>query len=190
MVGKFIGIALALSAAVGSLGCEEWSKAQARREAERKVPVVEALTQSYAAPNGLITAHYPADFAAKVVGKSSLMLTRIEPDGQPELITLMSTDNPISNDTREFARVLNESEKSELTGYREASNAPKVCNGQAAVEITASWKPDEPLRNFRRSCTFIRNGRGYSFAYTLPEELGAPHRALLETIVEGTTFDR
>lgn len=171
-----------------AVSCNELARKPEQKSAAAGVTISEPLSQSYSSPNGLITVHYPADFAAKIVGKSGIMLTRNLPDGNAELLTFVSVAAPVTTDLNELSRVINVAEIKELTGYSEQSRANKPCNGAPGIEIISSWKPADGSPEFRRSCVFQRNGHGYSFAYMLPSELQTTNRPLLEAIVEATTF--
>jgi hypothetical protein len=179
------GLALLLALA----SCSKLAENIGKRAAKREAPLSEPLDQRYSSPNGLITIHYPADFAAKVVGKSSLVLERNLPDDQVELVTFVSTDKPVSDDVAEFARVINVAEAKALTNYTEKTNQRAECNGAPGVQVEGEWQPEPGAGNFRKSCAFLRDGHGFSFAYSVPDSYLSTHRALLESIVAATAFN-
>jgi hypothetical protein len=164
---------------------------QAKQEGQKtaEAPDANRMTQSFAAPNGLITAHYPADFAAKVTGKSALLMSRNLDGDETELVTLVSVADPISPDLGEFTRTVSLSEVKKLDGYQQIARNATKCGGVDAVEILSTWKPAGTTYK-RRWCGFVRNGHGYAFAYTLPETEATHDEDLLRAIVDATTFEK
>ncbi len=185
--GRWGGLILSLLAATS---CNKLAAKLDEERATGGVAVSEPLSESYSSQNGLITMHYPSDFAAKVVGKNGIMLTRNLADGDAEVVTFVSVAEPITNDVNEFARVLTAAEIKELTGYVEKSRVNAQCNGAPGVEITATWKPTDDSLDFRRSCSFQRQGHGYSFAYMVPNAVAAKRRPMLDAILGAVTFAR
>jgi hypothetical protein len=188
--------AVTLLALLSLTSCTKLAKKIVRemRDKQQSKTVAEApdasrMTQSFAAPNGLITAHYPPDFAAKVTGKSALMMSRNIDGDDTELVTLVSVADPISPDLGEFTRTVALSEVKKLDGYQQVSRNQTRCGGVDAVEILSTWKP-AGVTYRRRWCGFVRNGHGYAFAYTLPETEAAHDEELLRAIVDATTFDK
>jgi hypothetical protein len=162
---------------------------QARTSADAGAIGAAGFTESYHSPNGLITAHYPADFAAKVTGKAALMMSRNLDDDEVELITLVSVGEPISPDLNEFTRTVSLAEVKKLDGYQQVSKTNTKCMGVDGVEIVSTWKPG--ATNYRRRwCGFLRNGHGYAFAYTLPAAAAESDESLLRAVVDATTFDQ
>ncbi len=149
------------------------------------------LTESYASKNGLITAHYPADFAASTVGTSSIVVSRSLPGGLDEALALVPIDRPISNDLKEFARVVGAAEVKDLHGYLESSSLPATCAGKPGIETTGTWKSEKgSLTYLRKACHFLSNGHGYSIAYSVPSTLATEEEPNLRAIREATQFNR
>ena len=154
-------------------------------------PPPAAMTQSFASKNGLITAHYPADFAASTVGTSSIVVSRSLPGGLDEALALVPIDKPISSDLNEFARVIGAAEVKELHGYVESSSLPASCVGKPGIETTGTWRSEKgTLTYLRKACHFLSNGHGYSIAYSVPSTLAATEEATLRAIREATQFNR
>ena len=119
-------------------GCSKIAKRVAREVLKAKhareitdageIPSV-VLGESYHSPNGLITAHYPADFAAKVAGKAAIMMARNLDDDESELITLVSVVEPVSTDLTEYTRAVSLAEVKKLDGYQQISKTTTKCLG-------------------------------------------------------------
>jgi len=150
-----------------------------------------AMTESFPSKNGLITAHYPAAFAASTVGTSSIVVTRNLPGGLDEALALVPIEKPISSDLKEFARVIGAAEVKELHGYVESSSLPATCAGKPGIETTGTWKSEKgSLTYLRKGCHFLDNGHGYSIAYSVPSTLAATEEPTLRAIREATQFNR
>jgi hypothetical protein len=147
------------------------------------------LSESFHSPNGLITAHYPADFAAKITGKAAIIMSRNLDDDESELITLVSVMEPVSTNLTEYTRVVSIAEIKKLDGYQEISKTSTKCLGVDGVEIVSTWKPGTVVYR-RHWCGFLRNGHGYAFAYTLPAKTAESDEPLLRAIVDATSFDQ
>jgi hypothetical protein len=151
----------------------------------------EGMTQSFPSKNGLITAHYPSSFAASTVGTSSIVVTRNLPGGLDEALALVPIEKPISNDLKEFARVIGAAEVKELHGYVESSSLPASCAGKPGIETTGTWRSEKgTLTYLRKGCHFLDNGHGYSIAYSVPSTLAATEEPTLRAIREATQFNR
>ena len=152
---------------------------------------IPAMTESFASKNGLITAHYPAEFAASVAGTSSIVVTRNLPGGLDEALAFVPIETPISNDLKEFARVIGAAEVKELHGYVESSALPASCAGKPGIETTGTWKSERgTLTYLRKACHFLHNGHGYSIAYSVPSTHAAAEEPTLRAIREATQFNR
>ena len=150
-----------------------------------------AFTQSYKSENGLITVHYPPDFAAKKVGKSVIVVSRNFSDGTDEAIAFTPIETPISNDLNEFARVVDIAETETLNRYTEKSKQPGLCGPSPAIETTGRWigKQDGTVYE-RRSCIFLHNGHGFAFTYSVPEKHATAELALMKKMIAATDFNR
>lgn len=149
------------------------------------------MTESYVAKNGLITAHYPASFAASTVGTSSIVLARNLPGNLDEALSFVPIEKPISNDLNEFARVVNSAEVKELHSYVETSSGPASCVGNLGIESVGTWQSAKGTTTYqRKACHFLKNGHGYSIAYSVPSTAAATDEPTLRAIREATTFNR
>jgi hypothetical protein len=152
---------------------------------------IPAMTESFASKNGLITAHYPADFAASTVGTSSIVVTRNLPGGLDEALAFVPIETPISSDLNEFARVIGAAEVKDLRDYVEASSLPASCAGKPGIETTGTWRSRRgTLTYLRKACHFLHNGHGYSIAYSVPSTQAADEEPTLRAIREATQFNR
>ena len=149
------------------------------------------MTESFPSKNGLITAHYPASFAAKTVGTSSIVVARNLPGGLDEALAFVPIEKPISNDLKEFARVIGAAEVKELHGYVESSALPASCAGKPGIETVGTWRSEKGTTTYlRKACHFLDNGHGYSIAYSVPSTQAATEEPTLRAIREATQFNR
>ncbi len=145
-------------------------------------------SESYSSPNGLITIHYPPEFAAQIVGKSGLELARRLEGGRDEAITFVSVMTPISPILDEFARVVDKAGTDRLDRFVEISREEGTALGVPSVESIGYFFLPSGLRYKRRSWAFLREGHGYSFSYLVPERDAGEQEPILESIVRGTEF--
>ena len=153
-------------------------------------PSQDGGTVAYPSPNQLIRAHYPADFAARIVGKSVIQLTRALPDEEFDTVLLISVASPISDDVKEFSRVIELAEEKKRQAqkrvFTEQVRRTADCLGSQGVEIQGTQM--ESTGPYQRwSCSFIRQGHGYSFVWLAPAHL-PDHFALLKQVVAQTEF--
>ncbi len=177
--------------AFASMLVQALNKKWANRNAQTLLGASETLSESFAAPDQSMVIHYPADFAAKSVDESTLVLLRNLPDGNSEVLHFGSIRDPISAEVGEFTRIagLAESRKPPDWEYQEIGRTRTRCNGVPGLEILSSWKPPGTRTRSRRWwCAFIRGSRGYYFSYNTPETVAKEHEPLLRSIVEATTF--
>jgi hypothetical protein len=149
-----------------------------------------ALTERYEMGNGLVTARYPASFAASKQGETALIVVRTSPDGNSEAVVFEAVDQPISNDLKENARLVAAAEAKLLGGYVELSNRPATCHGQEGIEVVGSFVAENKVTYHRRACRFHDGGHFYSFAYALPSAAAPEQRSLLEAIVDAAELGR
>lgn len=150
-----------------------------------------AMTESFVAKNGLLTAHYPAGFTASTVGTSSIVVTRDLPGGLDEALVLIPIEKPISTELGEFARVVGAGAVKDFNNYVETSSLPATCVGAAGIETTGTWKSKSGTATYlRKACYFIQNGHGYSIAYLVPSTHAAAEEPTLHAIREATQLAR
>lgn len=154
-----------------------------RRSINRTSPQADAFTQSYSTENALVTAHYPADFAAKKLSANSIILARNLQDGTDEAIAFTAVATPISDDLNEYARVVLNAEVKGLQGYTETSKKQSTCGaGHPSIETVGRWGSNPMLKYERHSCIFLANGHGYSIGFSAPERHAAEEIPLLQRI--------
>jgi hypothetical protein len=151
------------------------------------------LSESYATPNGLLTAHYPADFAAKTLDHATLVLSRNFGGGEDEVVTLAAVKTPITNDVHEFARILDALvEKNVLAKggtYEKTGHRPTTCLGNhPGFEIERSFKLPTVGPYVSKACFFLTAERGYEVRYDVPRSRSAHEVVLLERIIDATVL--
>jgi hypothetical protein len=149
------------------------------------------LSESFSTPNHLLTAHYPAEFAAKTLDEATLIVSRNFTGGEDEVVTLAAVKNPITNDAHELARILlalvdkNVAAKggtSTKTGERQANCLGKYPGVE--TEGTFSLPTSAPYES--KACFFLRGDRGYEVRYDVPRSRAAEEVPVLDRIIEAT----
>jgi len=155
-----------------------------KRIAKDKADLEAPLTQKYPSENGLIVAHYPADFAAASRSEASLQVSRGAHD---DSILLVATGTPVSDDPAELSRV---ALKPILEAFGKkgsvatATEGPATCLGSPGYSTTGSASLTlEKVDTW--SCTFVKEGRGYVFFISVNKTY-AEDMPLLKRIVEAT----
>ena len=146
----------------------------------------DALTERYESGNGMLTARYPASFAASKEGASAVTLMRPYPDGNVAVVVLEAVEKPVSTDVRELDRLLVAAETKLFKGYVVRTKRPTTCHGEKGLLVTGSFTADNGAAYERRSCRFLAKGHFYSFAYSLPQGKVGEDATLMEVIVEAT----
>jgi hypothetical protein len=154
-------------------------------------PASVALSESYKTTNGLLTAHYPADFAAKRLDDATVMISRNLGDGTDEVVTFGAVPDPISDDPHEFGRILIDSLSKNVVAKggtaQKGAERPTTCLGTHAgveVEITFTFDSGRPYDS--KSCFFMMAKRGYELRYDVPRTRAAQDVPLLERIMDAT----
>src|SRR5262249_49559301 len=145
------------------------------------------LSESYSTPNHLLTAHYPADFAAKSLDDATLIVSRNFGGGEDEVVTLAAVRNPITNDPHEFARILLALVEKTVTAKGGTSTKPAeretLCLGRyrgVETEGTFSLPTSAPYES--KACFFVRGDKGYEVRYDVPRSRAADEAPLLTRI--------
>ncbi len=149
-----------------------------------------ALTETYASPNGLVTAHYPSDWAAKSVDTGTLTITRNLTDGTDELVYVAGIENPITNDVNELARVLmvTQTKTIEATGEKwiETSRSHVPCfKSYPGLRVEGTFRAGGTKEKLRM-CFVLRPNRAYVTKTMVPEIHEAVDLPLLESMVDAT----
>lgn len=152
-------------------------------------PAVQSEWRTYVSNNRLLTVRYPSAFTAKTVGRSVIEISRPLQGSEDEDLTFISIFDPISQELQPFTSVLVGAEIPKLTGYVEVWRKDSQCAGDVpGVEIEATWMPPSGITYKRWSCTFLREGHGYSFAYDVPVQRVSTNEAVLKGIVSSVRF--
>lgn len=150
----------------------------------------EPFSQSYSSRNGLITAHYPASFAAKTVASTSVELARNLSLDRDEAIVLVPIERPITDELDELSRVLVHAQTKKLNRFTKRYEKRTICNGQPAIELEGVWHAKgSGTAEVWHSCNFMKDGHGYSFSYLVPEADEATQGPYLKKIMEATTLN-
>jgi hypothetical protein len=190
IAGALVGMTL-MAGAVVFLVRREIRHAKATAD-PRAVP----LTEHYESANGLITAHYPADFAARRVAKGSITVSRNGLSGD-EAVGLTSIAKPIADDPAELSRVLEmEVQKSlaEKGGtYTFGDPEPARCVAGSAshpgVQRVRTYRTALGIEYSGMTCTFVAGGHGYQFNYLAPQARITSERPLLKRIMDATELN-
>jgi hypothetical protein len=150
------------------------------------------LSQTYATTNGLVTVHYPADFAAKHLDDATVMLARNLVGGEDEAVTVGAVRKPISDDVHEFARVLLNVIEKNVTAkggtFTKTGEHVSTCLGAyPGLEVDATYTVPAGVGEYTsRSCIFIHGGHGYELRYDVSTASLAAEAPLLERIENAT----
>jgi hypothetical protein len=122
--------------------------------------------------------------------ESVIQISRQLLGSEDEDLTFISIPEPISEELQAFTSVLIGAEIPKLNGYVEVWRKNSKCAGNVpGVEIEATWIPPNAITYKRWSCTFLKNGHGYSFAYDLPKSKVTRDDALLKAMIDNTKFN-
>ncbi len=138
-----------------------------------------------------MTAHYPADFAAKALDHATLMLSKNNADGSDEVVEVAGVENPISNDVNEFSRVLiNMMKKNiEASGDRwtETSRRRTTCfKSYPGLEVQGTFTAKGITKENVKICYFMRPGKGYELKTIVPAVRETRDLPTLQSIVDAT----
>ena len=150
-----------------------------------------SLSETYPTSNGLVVAHYPADFAAKSLDHATIMLSRNHTDGTDEVVTVAGVENPISNDVNEFSRVLVQQMKKNIEAYGdkwvETSRKRTVCFGSySGLQIEGTYVASGITRENVKICYFMRPNKGYEMKTIVPAIHESRDLPLLQSMVDAT----
>jgi hypothetical protein len=136
-------------------------------------PTSTAPTHSYSTTNGLVTVHYPADFAAKNLDATTVSLSKNFIGGQNEAVTIAAVPHPISNDVREIARLLHaDTEKEALSRdgtYTHTDDHAGNCLGvYRGWEVNVSYNLLLGGIYLSKSCFFLVDNTVFELRYDVP----------------------
>jgi len=154
-------------------------------------PAAEPLRETYKTQNGLLTVHYPSDFAAKNLDDATILVSRNFTDGSDELVTFGAVPDPITDDPHEFGRILLDGiEKNviEKKGtYQRFGERPAQCLGtHPGIEIQAKFRLGLAGDYVSKSCFFMIGKVGYELRYDVPKSRADAQLPLLERIIDAT----
>jgi hypothetical protein len=155
---------------------------------------VPSLSEHYPTSNGLIVAHYPADFAAKSLDHATIMLSKNNTDGTDEVVTVAGVENPISNDVNEFSRVLVQQMKKNIEVYGdkwvETGRRRTVCfGGYSGLQIEGTYTASGITKENVKICYFMRPNKGYEMKTIVPARHEARDLPTLQSIVDATEIN-
>lgn len=166
----------------------------ASRRARAKIADAPAETErneSLRSPDGSMIAHYPSDFDSTVDEQGAFI--SLHRPKKLEMVVLIATSRTDVDDARDLDRIMTK----DLIAYAAKTGATMSttitvdgeCHGFPGVVSTATLsKPDEsddiPLKV--TSCSALQLGRGYFFAYFVPEFLAEREGVELQRIVNAT----
>jgi hypothetical protein len=150
-----------------------------------------ALSERYPTSNGLIVAHYPADWAAKSLDHATIMLSKNNTDGTDEVVTVAGVENPISNDVNEFSRVLVQQMKKNIEAYGdkwvETGRRRTVCFGSySGLQIEGTYTASGITKENVKICYFMRPNKGYEMKTIVPAIHESRDLPTLQSIVDAT----
>jgi len=150
-----------------------------------------ALSEHYPTSNGLVVAHYPADFAAKSLDHATIMLSKNNTDGTDEVVTVAGVENPISNDVNEFSRVLVQQMKKNIEAYGdkwiETSRKRTTCFGSySGLQIEGTYMASGITKENVKICYFMRPNKGYEMKTIVPAIHETRDLPLLQSMVDAT----
>ena len=153
-------------------------------------PSTVVLSQERTTPNGRLMIHYPADFAAKTLDDSSLLVVRNDGGGS-EGASFTAVRTPISSDVGEFARVVVaaiEKDILSMGGFATRGEMESAaCLGRySGLEVANTYRVPIGGHFVSKTCLFIHGGHGYTLRYFASDSRAALDGPLLERIVGAT----
>jgi hypothetical protein len=188
---------LLLAVAAGGVGVYFLAKRQLLLRARRSDPNV-PLVQHYASANGLITAHYPSDFAAKKLEQGSVLVSRNLGLGDDEALVFTAIAEPITDDVRELARVLENAFEKGITGKGGTVSAgdprPAKCETSQAtydgIETISMYSIPPGGTITVWSCVFVAGAHGYKLTYLVPRKRITEEGPLLRRIIAAAELSK
>lgn len=169
-----------------------WGLYRARKATHAPVdPAKVVLSERYASKNGLIVAHYPADFAAKHVDEATVMVSRtIGKVDEFATLGAIPVASAVSDDVGEFARLMIVGVEKNVAAkggsFERGEKRDAKCLGKypgVAYSPTFTLFGNEYVGE---ACFFRHQDRLYVTRYDLGKSRAAADRALLERIVRAT----
>src|SRR5579859_5700295 len=180
-----------LVVAIGALvvGLAVWKH---RQRVVSRSGVTAPLDQEHSSRNGLLTAHFPSDFAATDIDGSTVMIERNLGVGNDEPVNLAVVMPVITPDVKQFAArlLLAKDKKIQANGGKleELSRTPDaVCFQRLrGLKIESRYVTKFGTEMRISSCYVVEGSRGYKFETMLPVSVAQEDRPLLDRIVAAT----
>jgi hypothetical protein len=154
---------------------------------KKKLLLDEPQNQSLATKNGLATLYYPPSFNA-TNDQNGVAASRKLGGALVEEVGITAVPTPISSDRKEFARVVEAAEEHGVRwrGFTLGTRSDGTCDGAPGIISTGTFSLDGgPDLYASWACDFIKDGKGYRFAYVVPKTLAAQHEPMLRRMIEG-----
>jgi hypothetical protein len=148
-------------------------------ETPEPVPLPHAFTPE----GGLVRLHYDDDF--QLNPEKSVTFLKPAAATQKSFIAIITNAKPITEDTAEYARVLQSAREKTLAGYKLISMTPTACYRDIPGVETRWQFGDSGKTLTSRACAFIHNHHGYSLMYAVDPE-SPSYETKLRRIVDAT----
>lgn len=148
------------------------------------------LSQSHPSVNGLVVAHYPADFKAWNVSETTVLVVRTLAAG-PEAVELVAVDKPKTPDLETMVRLATEDSRKKAdakgTVLQEIGRGPEDClPGVPGFGVRLSLIESDGKVLERSSCYFRTGGHAYSVGTLVPRANKGSEIGLLKRIATAT----
>jgi hypothetical protein len=161
------------------------------RRASETASTDSALTETYMSKNGLVVAHYPANFAAKSIDHATPLVSRNFGDGTGEAVVLAGVSPPISDDVNEFSRVLINAMAKDIAAagdtWTETGRRKRPCfKKYPGLEVEGTFLAKKTTKESVRMCFFMAPNRGYELKSIVPTARESTEAATLRSIFDAT----
>jgi hypothetical protein len=151
-----------------------------------------ALSERYRTKNGLITAHYPLDFAATRLDYASITLSRAVAGGDEQItLAALPLDKSVTDDVDEFAELMLLSVEKNVTAKggtstRGERRETKCLGKYAGIEFSPTFTLPNVPEYAGRACFFIHKHRHHVIRYDVTKALEGAEAPLLRKIIGAT----
>jgi hypothetical protein len=143
----------------------------------------EALSQTFAAKNGLFTVHYPENYAASTPGDHDVILRRPLPGGAEIGIVVTAVPNPVSDQLEELDRLARLELPKQFPGYVAGPLVPGTCHQHPGLHSQGSFT-SAGIAFENRACAFMIGAHYHRCYYAAPADQLAELEPLLERICD------
>jgi hypothetical protein len=192
LLAAFFFVPLVVGGVMGFLRYKE--RAEGIQNAKKKVvdPAKVELSEKYATKNGLLIAHYPADFAAKRVDNVTITVSR-RVGNADEFLTLgaLPVSKAVTDDIEEFARLMLVSVEKNVeakngTATRGKKRETKCLGKYEGVEYSPTFSVPSIGEYVGKACYFTHSGVHYIVRYDVVASHADEDKPLLERIAKAT----